>query len=105
MALLPNGYLVHVVLALIVVVAAFLVLTWTLRKSGALPGKRQGDLVLASTLSLGGRERIVVVDVSGQQLVLGVSTGQVTLLHTVNAKETQLKFKDALNETTKGPSK
>lgn len=69
------------VLALVVVVGLILALAWVLRRlpGGALRG--HGGLKLVASLAVGPRERVLVVDVGGEQLVLGVTSHQVSLLH------------------------
>lgn len=69
-----------VVLALLLVVALIVALGWLARRSGlGAFGAGAGGRVLAS-LPLGGRERAVLIEIGGEQLLLGVSPGQVRLL-------------------------
>ena len=69
-----------VVMALLLVVLLIVALGWLLRRSGlASLGSGGAGRVLAS-LPLGGRERAVLIEIGGEQLLLGVSTGQVNLL-------------------------
>lgn len=70
-------------LALGLVVALILVLAWVLKKlPGAglrpLPGLR-----VVASLAVGPRERVVLVDCGGQQLLLGVTQHAVSLLYTL----------------------
>lgn len=68
-------------LALGVVVALILFLAFLLRK---LPGaglKPLSGLRVVASLAVGPRERVVVVDCAGQQLLLGVTAHSVNLLH------------------------
>jgi len=68
-------------LALALVIALIFGLSWLLRR---LPGTglRQDDgLRIVAGVSLGSKERAVVVAVNGQQLLLGVTPGAVSLLH------------------------
>lgn len=70
----------NVVLALLLVVGLIVALAWLLRRSGLAPlGAGGAGRVLAS-LPLGGRERAVLIEIGGQQLLLGVAAGQVNLL-------------------------
>ena len=69
------------VLALLAVLALVIGLGWLLKR---LPGSgfrpAEGMKVVAS-LSVGAKERVVVVEVNGQQLLLGVTTGGISTLH------------------------
>lgn len=74
-----SGAVLEMVLGLGAVVALILVLAWAARRINVLPGQRAGMQVVA-VLPLGQRERAVLVQVGEQQLLLGVSAQQVTLL-------------------------
>lgn len=68
-------------LALGLVVGLILVLAWVLKK---LPGaglKSLPGLRTVASLAVGPRERVVIVDCGGQQLLLGVTQHSVNLLH------------------------
>ncbi|WP_260459727.1 flagellar biosynthetic protein FliO [Enterobacter ludwigii] len=69
--------------ALALIVLLMVVLAWAVRRSGLTRrlNAAQGTITLVATQSLGPRERLVVVDVGEQRLVLGV-TGTITV--TVN---------------------
>src|SRR5690606_25653205 len=67
--------------ALLLVLGLILGLAWLLKR---LPGSglRQADgLRVVASVQLGVKERAVVVEVGGRQLLLGVATGGVNLLH------------------------
>lgn len=69
--------------ALAVVVGLILFLAFVLKK---LPGaglKSLPGLRVVASLAVGPRERVVVVDCAGQQLLLGVTQHGVNLLHTL----------------------
>lgn len=78
----PPG-LLGAVFALLLVLALIIGLAWLLKRmpgSGFRPA--QGLRVIAS-LTVGAKERVVVVEVNGEQLLLGVSPGGVRALHTL----------------------
>ncbi|MGE4460678.1 MAG: flagellar biosynthetic protein FliO [Stenotrophomonas sp.] len=69
------------VLALLAVLALIVGLGWLLKR---LPGAgfRPGEgLKLVASLNVGAKERVVVVDVNGQQLLLGITAGGISALH------------------------
>jgi len=87
------GSLGGTVFALILVVSLILALGWLLKRMpGFARGGSQGALRLVASLPVGARERVVVVDVGGTQLLLGVGAGGVRTLHTL---ETPLPLDDA----------
>ncbi|WP_369975255.1 flagellar biosynthetic protein FliO [Xanthomonas bundabergensis] len=73
--------LLGAVFALLLVLGLILGMAWVLKR---LPGSgfrpAEGLRVVAS-LAVGAKERVVVVDVNGEQLLLGVSPGGVRTLH------------------------
>ena len=65
-------------LALIFVVLLILALAWLLRRLPGAQWRGHSQLRLVASLSLGVRERLVVVEIGDQQWVLGVTAEQVT---------------------------
>ena len=72
--------------SLVLVVGLILALGWLARR---MPGMQRGaaasNLKVVASVSLGPRERAVVVDVGGTQLLVGVGQGGVRTLHTLAA--------------------
>ena len=69
------------VFALLLVLALIVGLGWLLKR---LPGsgfRPSEGLKLVTSLNVGARERLVVVEVNGQQLLLGVTAGGINTLH------------------------
>lgn len=67
-------------LALAVVIGTVFALAWLARRSG-LPGRGAQNLMRSvASLSVGARERVVVVEIEDSWLVLGVTAQNVTLL-------------------------
>lgn len=71
--------ILQLVLGLGFVLGTIFLMAWLLRKVTLLPGQHRKLRVVAA-LSLGNRERAVLVQVGEQQLLLGVAQGQVSLL-------------------------
>jgi flagellar protein FliO/FliZ len=68
-------------LALLLVLGLIVALAWLLKR---LPGsgfRANAGMKLIASLILGPKERIVVVEVNGEQLLLGVSAGGISMLH------------------------
>ncbi len=73
--------IVQVLLSLLIVVAAILLLGWAARRFRSLPLGRGGSMRIVDELTLGAKERAVILEVDGERLVLGVGEGRVALLH------------------------
>lgn len=69
----------QLLLGLGLVLGTIFVIAWLLRRVTLLPGQHR-KLKVVAALSLGQRERAVLVQVGDQQVLLGVAQGQVTLL-------------------------
>lgn len=76
-----GGDLLRVVLALILVLAAVLAAAWISRRLRGVGGARAANLEVLGQLSLGPRERAVLIRVDGERLLLGVANGSVRRLH------------------------
>ncbi|WP_434525128.1 flagellar biosynthetic protein FliO [Photorhabdus asymbiotica] len=81
---LPAGQtLMQVSSALAGVLLLIFTITWLIRRMGLTPGKGkiQQQLSIKASCSLGQRERVVIVEVENDWLVLGVTAQQINLLH------------------------
>jgi flagellar protein FliO/FliZ len=67
-------------LSLMGVLGLFFVCVWLLRKSGQLSTSGKPSLNVAAGLSLGMREKIVLLNVGEKQLLLGVTPGRIDKL-------------------------
>ena len=76
--------LLRLTLGLFVVVIAIFVTGWGLRRFGRFNAAAQGGLKVLGGLSMGARERLVLVQVGDQQLLIGVAPGRVQTLHVLD---------------------
>ncbi|WP_028626557.1 flagellar biosynthetic protein FliO [Metapseudomonas resinovorans] len=68
-------------LGLLLVVGLIFLLAWLLRRVQQL-GPRGGQVIkLVASQALGPRDRLVLVQVGGEQILLGLSAGRITPLH------------------------
>jgi flagellar protein FliO/FliZ len=85
----PNtGGLLQTILALVLVLGLLLGLAWFLKRFG--PRGMMGggaNVKLVGALNIGGRERIMVVEVGDQWIVVGASPGRVNALATMPRQE------------------
>ena len=78
---LSTGSYVQMILGLIFVVGLIFSLAWLVRRMGRLQSVMGGSMKLLGGLSLGQRERAVLVQVGETQMLLGVAPGSVRTLH------------------------
>jgi flagellar protein FliO/FliZ len=81
----PAGAVGGTVFALVFVVGLILALAWLAKRMPGVAGSSNRALRVVASLSLGPREKVVVVDVGGKQLLLGVGAGGTRTLHTLDA--------------------
>ena len=72
-------------LALGLVIAVIFACSYLLRRINAARGRGDRHLKVVTSTAIGQRERVVIVEVEGTWLVLGVGGGQVTTLHELPA--------------------
>lgn len=100
------GSYFQMVLGLIFIVALIVGMGWFIRRMGSFNTVASGNLKLLGGLSLGQRERIVLVQVGETQLLVGVGPGQIRTLHVLEepvsmeggkSQATTSSFADKLN--------
>ena len=72
-----DGGPFKVVFGLLIVLATIAVLAWAMKKIGHTKLGGQSVARIVGAVSVGSRERVVVVEVAGRWIVLGVSPGRV----------------------------
>ncbi len=77
----PLATLGKLALALIIVLAVFWIFARVMRQVQNIQGDMHQALRIVGALSVGQRERVVVVQVGEEQLVLGVTSAQINTLH------------------------
>ena len=81
------GAVLQTLVGLAVVIALVFACAWLARRFGLQPSAR-GQLVrTVGGVSLGGKERVAVVQIGDTWLVVGAAPGNVRLLHTMPAPE------------------
>lgn len=87
----PTGGVLKMVLGLAVVLAVMALLTWVLKRMmpGA-GGNKQSVVRVVGGVSVGSRERVVVVEVAGRWIVVGVAPGQVNGIADLEAGSLQI---------------
>jgi flagellar protein FliO/FliZ len=75
-----SGDVAQWLVALLLVLAVFFLSVWLLRKSGGLAFVGKSQLAVLAGLSLGMREKLVLVKVGEKQLLLAVSGGRIDKL-------------------------
>jgi flagellar protein FliO/FliZ len=77
----PGANLMSVVFGLLVILGLIFALAWVVRKMGQGGLMNNSHIKVVSAMPLGTRERLVVIDIAGQQLLLGITATQINTLH------------------------
>lgn len=80
-----TGSLVSLLMALLFVLFVIFVIAWFAKKFNLTPASSD-HFKLVSSMSLGGRERIVIIDVQGEQHAIGVTNQSVNHLFKLDTK-------------------
>ncbi|VAW54146.1 hypothetical protein MNBD_GAMMA06-121 [hydrothermal vent metagenome] len=96
-----DGHLMQLVMGLFVVLLCIIVLAWFAKKINRFNSLADGSLKILGGLSMGSRERIVLLQLGEEQLLLGVSPGKINTLHVLNTplEVTGLKTDNAVDST------
>lgn len=96
---LGVGAVLQTIVGLVVVIGLVFGCAWLARRFGLQPGSRSGLVKTIGGASLGGKERVAVVEIGDTWLVLGAAPGNVRLLHTMPAGSVAV---DAIGNTQAG---
>ena len=80
---LPEGGMLQMMVGLLLVLAVIVAIAWLLKRFALNHGTPNGNIKVIAGAAVGQRERVVLVEVNGTWLVLGVAPGQVRTLHTM----------------------
>lgn len=76
----PSSGLFKMLLGLVIVLAVMAALAWLLKRMLPGAGGMHSVARIVGGVSVGSRERVVVVEVAGRWIVVGVAPGQVTAI-------------------------
>src|SRR5690606_16409083 len=76
-----GQHLVSVTLALLGIIALIFAISWFVKRFGQGGFAQNQHIKILSTMPLGTRERIVLIDAGGQQLLLGITATAINTLH------------------------
>lgn len=76
-----GDYFAEILLSLVLVLGIIFLSAWLLRRFGKFPGVANGNLRVLGALSVGQRERILLLQVGNEQVLVGVTSSRITTLH------------------------
>jgi flagellar protein FliO/FliZ len=81
---LSTSALVETLLGLLLVLAIIVLLAWLVKRTNRFTSSANGQMKILGGLSLGPRERAVLIQVGDQQLLVGVTSQHVQTLHVLD---------------------
>ena len=79
--LLSAGYLMQVVGSLAIVFGAVVLMAVVVKRVNRSPSIGKASLSVMGSTSVGTREKVVLINAAGQQILVGVAPGNVRTLH------------------------
>ena len=79
-----TGNIIELVLGLVVVIVLIVLLTWIMRRVGTMNPQISGSMRVLGALSVGTRERVVLLKIGEEQVLVGVAPGRVQALHVLD---------------------
>ena len=76
-----TGQYMNLVLGLVAIIGFIFLVAWILRRVNGAPSSSVGAMKIVGGLSLGNRDRVVLLQVGEQQILLGASPGNINLIH------------------------
>jgi len=80
---LSSTYLLKLTGGLVLVVTIIFLLAWFVKKMNLSPQSQTGLIKVVAGLNLGARERVVLLEVGGEQILVGLCPGRMDKLHTL----------------------
>lgn len=96
---ISGGLFVETFLGLLLVLGLIFALGWFMKRFGRLPTGGKGPINILGGVSLGPRERAVLLEVENIKLVVGVAPGRVSALHVFDADASDQNVETAFAET------
>jgi len=78
------GNYIQMFFGLFIIVALIFGMAWFMRRMGSISGMSSGNLKVLGGISVGQRERVVLVQAGETQLLVGVAPGAVRTLHVLD---------------------
>ena len=75
------GTIVSLGLGLVAVIAVIYGCAWIIRRMNGMTGMNNNAIKVVSVMAIGARERIALIEVGGQQILLGITPSAIRTLH------------------------
>ena len=93
-----------VLLTLLGMIICILLIAWLVKRFSGLTGMGGRDLKIVSAIAVGTRERVAIVEVRGEQFLIGATPHNISLLHHFSEEQVLASAVRSSAEPTKTPS-
>ncbi len=80
---ITSDYMSKLLLSLGLVVAVIFTLAWLVKRFRFLPNQSHNLITVISTLSVGSRDRLALIQVGEEQLLIALTPGKISKLHSL----------------------
>jgi len=85
---IASGALLETIIGLALILALIFALAWLIRRTGKFQTSSNGEIKMIAGLSLGQRERAVLLEIEGERILVGVTSQQIQTLHVLGQQNT-----------------
>ena len=97
-SVVSTGGMIKITLSLLLVLAAIVAVAWLLKRMNVAQQGRGNLLKVISSVAVGQRERIVLIEINETWLLVGVGPGQIRTLHTLAKDDSVSPLPEAGNQ-------
>jgi flagellar protein FliO/FliZ len=101
----PSSYLWQIIMSLFFILLLIFVSAWLLKRFGKINGLASSNMQILANMSVGQRERVILLEVGTEQLLIGVTASEISLLHEMkepidfSINKEQLGFENKITQT------
>ena len=103
---LSKGNIFQLFSGLFIVILSIVIVVWLIKRLGRFNYSGQQSINIIGGVSLGTREKIVLIEIGNEQLLIGVAPGQVNMLHKlsepIEVTQNTETFQSVLGQKIKG---
>jgi flagellar protein FliO/FliZ len=85
---LPSSYLLKLTLTLFFIVVVIFGIAWVLKRFNLTQQKGSGMIKVIGGMAVGTKDRLMVIEIGEERLLLGLSPGRIEKLHILNRPQT-----------------
>ena len=77
----PSGHIWQIIMSLSLILVLIFMSAWLVKRFGRVNGLASDKMQVLANMAVGQRERIILLEIGDEQLLIGVTSSRVSLLH------------------------